>query len=343
MKLLEGGQSLLAAAHDPEAGTHAGVSVIVPAYNEESAIGPVLARLQETLEGAGRPYEIWVVDDGSTDGTAAAARQATGVHVVRHRANRGYGAALKSGLRRARYPLVAITDADGTYPNEQLPMLVAHLVAGDCDMVVGARTGASVAIPWQRRPAKWAIGRLANWIAGERIPDLNSGLRVFRREAVQGFLPILPDGFSFTTTITLGMLAHGFVVDYLPIDYHPRVGRSKIRPIRDTLNFIHLILRIGLYFAPLKIFLPASGVILALAVAWGVLSTVIFERLADVSTLVMVMAAIQIAGIGLLAELINRRTPTWVERPGRVRRGDEWEEAEWVDEPGDGALQREER
>jgi glycosyltransferase involved in cell wall biosynthesis len=289
-----------------------GVTVIVPAYNEETGIGPVLARLQTVMQETGYPYEICVVDDGSTDHTAEIARTVNAVCVIYHRTNRGYGAALKTGLRRARYGVVAITDADGTYPNEQIPALMNHLLARRCDMVVGARTGAQVAIPRERRPAKWAIGKLANWIAGESIPDLNSGLRVFRREMVLPFFSILPDGFSFTTTITLGMLAHGCVVDYLPIDYHPRVGRSKIRPIRDTLNFVQLILRLGLYFAPLKIFLPASGIILALALIWGVISLMVFHQLADVSTLVMVMAAIQVASIGLLAELINRRMPALI-------------------------------
>lgn len=296
-----------------------GLSVIVPVYNEQDAIESVLLRLQAVLTAAALPWEILVVDDGSTDRTAAivAAIVAAipGVGMVHHRANRGYGAALKTGLRRVRYDLVAITDADGTYPSEQIPILVGHLLAQRCDMVVGARIGSRVAIPRRRRPAKWAIGKLANWIAGESIPDLNSGLRVFRRAMAMQFFSILPDGFSFTTTITLGMLAHGCVVDYLPIDYHPRVGRSKIRPIRDTLNFVQLILRIGLYFAPLKIFLTASAILLGVALVWGILSTLVFARLADVSTLVMVMTAIQMAGIGLLAELINRRVPRLVQ-PG---------------------------
>jgi hypothetical protein len=230
--------------------------------------------------------------------------------VLQHHSNRGYGAAIKTGIRHARYDLIAITDADGTYPNEQIPLLAAHLQTGHYDMVVGARTGEHVAIPLLRRPAKWFIGKLANLVASEPIPDLNSGLRVFRRAAVMEFFDILPEGFSFTTTITLGMLTNGYLVDYLPIDYHRRVGRSKIRPIRDTLNFTQLILRIALYFAPLKLFLPLSGLLLLAAVAWGLFSTLVFQQLADVSTLVIVMTAAQFAAIGLLAELINRRFPS---------------------------------
>jgi hypothetical protein len=133
------------------------------------------------------------------------------------------------------------------------------------------------------------------------------------------FFDILPDGFSFTTTITLGMVTNGYLVDYLPVDYHSRVGRSKIRPVRDTLNFVQLILRIALYFAPLKIFVPLSIVLLLLALAWGLFSALVLGQLADVSTLVIVMTSAQVMAIGLLAELINRRFPSparsWRDHP----------------------------
>jgi hypothetical protein len=178
-------------------------------------------------------------------------------------------------------------------------------------MVVGARTGQQVAIPLLRRPAKWVIGQLANFVAGETIPDINSGLRVFRREAALPMFSMFPDGFSFTTTITLAMLTNGYLVDYLPINYHARVGQSKIRPVRDTLNFVQLILRMALYFAPLKFFLPLSGLIGLAAIGWGIFSAVALGRLADVSTLVIMMAAVQVAVVGLLAELINHRLPTF--------------------------------
>jgi hypothetical protein len=177
-------------------------------------------------------------------------------------------------------------------------------------MIVGARTGKKVAIPLIRRPAKWAINQLANFVAGEPIPDLNSGLRVFRKDIASRFFNILPDGFSFTTTITLGMLSNGFAVEYIPIDYLARTGKSKIKPIRDTLNFTQLVLRIALYFAPLKIFLPLSGLFFCASIAWGFISYFIFERLADVSTIVIAMAGFQVAVTGMLAELINRRIPS---------------------------------
>ena len=287
-----------------------GVTVIVPAYNEEHGIGSVLAQLGQVMQESGSAYEVIVVDDGSTDGTAAQA-EAAGVRVLRHEGNRGYGAALKSGIRHARFDLICITDADGTYPSERIPDLVTRLAQDGCDMVVGARTGEKVSIPLVRRPAKWAVGWLANLVAGQPIPDVNSGLRVFKRSAALRFFNMLPDGFSFTTTITLGMLTNGYLVDYVPIDYYARVGRSKIKPIQDTLNFVQLILRIALYFAPLKIFLPLSGLLLLLALAWGLFSAFVLGRLADVSTLVVVMAAVQVAVVGLLAELIDRRLPNY--------------------------------
>jgi len=288
-----------------------GVSIIIPAYNEEHGIGPVLEQLSQVMAASGLQYEVIVVDDGSQDSTAAVAEQHAGVTVLRHKGNRGYGAALKTGIRHANYDLICITDADGTYPNERIPDLVECMIEGNYDMVMGARTGKNVAIPLIRRPAKWAVGKLANLVAGEPIPDINSGLRIFKRSAALRFFNMLPDGFSFTTTITLGMLTNGYLVDYVPIDYYARVGRSKIKPIQDTLNFVQLILRIALYFAPLKIFLPLGGVLMLLAVAWGLFSWSVLGRLADVSTIVIVMAAVQVVVVGLLAELIDRRLPNY--------------------------------
>jgi glycosyltransferase involved in cell wall biosynthesis len=288
------------------------VAIVVPAYNEEHGLGAVLAQLsaiQAQMNAAGRQVEIIVVDDGSADQTSEVARQHKGITLIRHRVNRGYGAALKTGIRHAKGDWICITDADGTYPNERVPELVERAITGDFDMVVGARTGENVAIPLRRRPAKWVIGQLANFVAGEPIPDLNSGLRIFDRAAALRFFGILPDGFSFTTTITLGMLTNGYLIDYVPINYHVRVGRSKIRPIQDTLNFVQLVVRIALYFKPLKVFIPFSAMLLLLALVWAVFSKVVLGRLADVTTLVIAMTAIQVFMLGMLAELINQRLP----------------------------------
>lgn len=287
-----------------------GITVIIPAYNEERAIGPVLEQLLLVIGECQSEYEVIVVDDGSQDETATIARR-QGVTVLQHRQNRGYGAALKTGMRHAGHPLVCITDADGTYPNERIPELAQRLLSKEYDMVVGARVGENVAIPPLRRPAKWALGRLANFVAGEGIPDMNSGLRIFRRDVALRFTSILPNTFSFTTTITLAMLTNHYLVDYIPVDYYERVGKSKIRPIQDTANFVRLVWRIALYFAPLKIFLPLSAFLFVVALAWALFTLFYLGQLADVSTLVIVMTAFQVAVIGLLAELINKRLPNY--------------------------------
>ena len=285
------------------------LSIIIPAYNEEGGLGSVLDHLVSIVTEHLPDTEIIVVDDGSQDGTAAIAAGYANITVLSHPTNRGYGAALKTGIRHAQSDLICITDADGTYPNERIPDLLAQLQAEKYDMVVGARTGANVAIPLVRRPAKWVIRQLASYVASEPIPDLNSGLRLFRRDVALRFFNILPDGFSFTTTITLGMLSNNYMVYYLPIDYHARVGNSKIKPIRDTLNFTQLVLRIGLYFDPLKVFVPLSLLLLLLSVAWALFTKIAFGQLADVSALVIAMAALQVFVVGLLAELINQRLP----------------------------------
>ncbi len=286
-----------------------GLSIVVPVYNEGEAVMAAAERLVRVREAAGAACEVIFVDDGSDDGTenALSGLSSDGVSVVRHDSNRGYGAALKTGIRRARYDCVAITDADGTYPLERLGDLYNELVAQGADMVVGARTGANVSVPLIRRPAKWCLTKLANFLVGRKIPDLNSGLRVMRREVVERFLNILPDGFSFTTTITLAMLSNGYAVRYAPIDYSPRVGRSKVRPVYDTLNFLQLICRTTLYFNPLRVFLPLALILVAAGVVVALASGLFLGRIMDVTFGVCVMSAVIVLAIGLLADLIDKR------------------------------------
>jgi glycosyltransferase involved in cell wall biosynthesis len=279
------------------------LSAVIPAYNEEQALPGVLDSLQRVLDGLQRPYEIIVVDDGSEDGTAKLARS-RGVTVVQHGRNRGYGAALKSGIRQARSPWILITDADGTYPMDAIPLLLSE--TEHTDMVVGARVGGSAAEPRLRRLAKWMLRRLAMYLSEADIPDLNSGLRIFKREHALRLFPILPAGFSFTTTITLALLCNDERVCFLPVQYSKRVGRSKIRPLRDTLNFINVILRTILYFNPLKVFVPASLVTLA---GFGISLGYDLFILKDLTekTLILLLAGVQLLAIGLLADMISRR------------------------------------
>jgi glycosyltransferase involved in cell wall biosynthesis len=282
------------------------LTIIVPAYNEAKGIGPVLASIKATMDDASLDHEILVVDDGSQDGTAAVAETA-GFRVLRHPQNRGYGAALKTGIRYAAHELIAITDADGTYPNERIPALYALAVVGEYDMVVGARTGEEVHIPLIRRPAKWALNRLADHLARAHIPDLNSGLRLFRKELAEQYMHYLPSGFSFTTTLTLALLTNEYRVCYEPISYHKRVGKSKINPIKDTLNFTGLIVRTVMYFAPLRVLLPISGTLLLLALAVLVASALFTDRIMDVTVIVITMTALQIAVLALVADLVEKR------------------------------------
>jgi glycosyltransferase involved in cell wall biosynthesis len=283
-----------------------GFSIIIPANNEEAGIASVLERILSVMNRNNINYELLVVDDGSTDRTAELVRE-SGVGLIQHSSNRGYGAALKTGISRANYNAILITDADGTYPNEQILDLIRVYKEGNFDMVVGARTGENVSVPVIRKPAKWIISKLANYLIGLKIPDLNSGLRVMRKETLEKFMQILPDGFSFTTTITLAMLTSNHSVKYIPIDYFSRKGKSKIRPIYDTLNFMQLIIRTVLCFNPLKIFVPLSLILVMFAFIVLVGSWLLLGRVTDVSFGVILMTAIMVMAIGMLADLIDKR------------------------------------
>ena len=293
-----------------------GVTVLVPAFNEEGAVGREVAEIRRVLVGAGIPHEITVVDDGSTDETATRA-VAAGARVLRHLENCGYGAALKTGIMAARHEILVITDADGTYPVDQIPNLLEALKVAD--MAVGARTGTNVQIPLIRRPAKWILGLVANLVAGQRIPDLNSGLRAFRRDTVEQYFSVLSNQFSFTTTVTLALLADGYRVTYHPIDYSVRIGKSKITP-RHFMDFLVLVLRMAMLFQPLRVFLPLSigfGALGAAKVAFDVSVFAMLSRsqglerlyapVLSTSALLLVVIALQLAMVGLVADGVLRR------------------------------------
>ncbi|HET7033848.1 MAG TPA: glycosyltransferase family 2 protein, partial [Casimicrobiaceae bacterium] len=231
------------------------VAVIVPAYNEQDAVRGTVEHVRRALADARVPHEIFVVNDGSDDETSAQAR-AAGAQVIDFPDNIGYGHALKAGIAATDSDLVAILDADGTYPPDALPAMIA--MAEHADMVVADRGAAMNNVPWVRRPAKWMLKVLASIVAQRRINDVNSGLRVFRRTSLEQFVPLLPDGYSFTTTITLCMLATNLTVVYHPIHYGRRIGHSKIRA-RHFFKFIFLVVRLTVFFQPLRIFLPLGA------------------------------------------------------------------------------------
>jgi glycosyltransferase involved in cell wall biosynthesis len=287
----------------------AAVSIVIPAFNEEAGIAGVLAELVEELNTrlSGIPAEVLVVDDGSTDRTAeqAATVEDPRVRVCRHDRNRGYGAAIKTGVRLASHPWVLITDADGTYPNEFIAPLLAE--RGEHDMVVGARRGAVAKIPLIRRPAKWVLGRLAAYLTRVDIPDLNSGLRVMRKDLVERHMNLLPDGFSLTTTITLALISSGNRVQYLPINYLRRKGASKIRPVADTLNFLMLILRTIAYFEPLRVFIPAAAFFFACSILVAALGHLVTGRVLDGTIVMLFVTGVHLTGLGIVADMLSRR------------------------------------
>lgn len=233
-----------------------GVSVVVPAYNEEGGIAGDIRAIHEAFRNSGRPYEVIVVDDGSRDRTAEAAQSAGDVRLIRHRRNLGVGAARKTGIRAARHDIIVTTDGDGTYPNHRMPELVRLL--SDNDMAVGSRTGKNVVVSWVRWPAKWFIRRLACYLTRTEIPDLNSGLRAFRKTTALRYFYLLPDSHSWEATITLAYLCNHHAVEFLPVDYYSRKGISSFHPIYDTYNYISLVIRTIMYFNPLRIFIPLS-------------------------------------------------------------------------------------
>ncbi len=275
-------------------------SVIIPALNEEGGIAAVIDRLQSLFP---KP-EIIVVDDGSVDRTGDIAR-AKGVVVLRHPSSGGYGRSLKDGIRAATNDIIAITDADGTYPVERIPEFVQHVETG-FDMVVGARTGKHYRGAFLKMPARIVFQWLVEFTTGRHVPDINSGLRVFRKTAVLGFESDLCNGFSFTTTITLIYLLTGKFVHYVPIEYGVRSGTSKVRIIRDSLRTLQYITEVIVTYNPLKLFVLMSGIL-------GVFSLTSFIEFLIARDAFGLLLAVQfligsciLFGMGLLAHTRNR-------------------------------------
>jgi glycosyltransferase involved in cell wall biosynthesis len=275
------------------------VSIVVPAFNEEEGLGSVLAALEDWR---GRGTEIIVVDDGSTDRTAEIARSA-GVHVIRHRVNKGYGAALKAGIRAAQGEVIVTLDSDGQHNPCDIQRLLTELP--ECDMVVGMR-GKSSHTPTIRKPGKWILVRVANYLAQTEIPDLNSGFRAIRAATLNRFLHILPNGFSFSTTLTLALFKEGYNVAYVPITASPRSGRSTVRPIHDGLNTILLIVRTIALFDPLKVFMPASGLLLLIGLLYWILDSLYAHRPNIPSgAVVLLVSAVVVFMFGILADQVS--------------------------------------
>lgn len=284
------------------------LSVVIPVYNEEETVVSTITDVMRELDGA-LCYEIIAVNDGSTDASAERIEAAglLNVKVVNHVANSGYGKSLYDGILEAQYDTIAILDADGTYPVDQLKLLLQYVPA--YDMVVGARTGREFKRGLFKHPARRLFRFLAEYATGQNIPDVNSGFRVFKRDIVLGFKGFLSTGFSFTTSLTLLFMLNLHYVKYVPIHYFERPGkaRSKVKPIKDTLRAGQIILSTILHFNPIKLFLLlatgnlAVGVVVAL-VHLLVLRSLILQLIAAIS----IASFVPMFGLGMLAEQLRR-------------------------------------
>ena len=271
------------------------IPIIIPAHNEEEGIADVINGIKQLNAG----YEIIVVDDGSTDNTYKLAAE-TGVTVIRHPYNKGYGAALKTGIRNAEADIVLFMDADGQHKPGDIKKLMQYI--GEYDMIVGARTKKSK-ISLLRRPGKKVLSITANYLAGMKIPDLNSGFRALKKNVAMEFMHILPNSFSFSTTITLALITSGYSVKYVPIDAPERVGKSKIKPFRDGFRFILMIVRTISLFNPLKIFLPVS-VLLFLSGMSSLIYDIIHGNIGDTS-LLLIISSVLIFFFGVLSDQVS--------------------------------------
>jgi glycosyltransferase involved in cell wall biosynthesis len=272
------------------------VSIVIPAFNE----GPSISTVVTALAAAASWREIIVVDDGSADETGARAC-AAGATVVRHPYNKGNGAAVKSGIRKATGDYVLIIDGDGQHSPDDARRLVARL--GEYDLVIGARSTSTQATH-ARRFGNSALNGFASYLTGRDIPDLTSGFRAARRECLREFLHLLPNGFSTPTTTTLAFIKAGYNVAFEPTEARPRVGNSKIRFARDGAKFFVIILKIVTLFSPLRVFLPLSAVAFSLGVLYGIWNVIAQARIPN-GSVVLILFAVVVFLVGLVSEQIS--------------------------------------
>ncbi len=279
-------------------------SVIIPCFNEGQAIARVVHDLKDFLDQqANGLFEIIVVDDGSTDNTPVVLQDVPGIRVHRHPVNRGYGASIKTGIRLAAGQFVATYDGDGQHNPADLWRLCQKIQQEDWALVVGARTKLLHSSLW-RMPGKWALGWLANFLSRTKIPDLNSGLRVFRREVISRYLHLCAERFSFSTTSTLIVMNRGYAVAYEPIQVNSRQGKSTVSLMTGYETFL-LILRVVLMFDPLRVFVPASLLLVISGILLGIYPYFILKKGLTTGSLLVILAGILVFFFGLLADQIS--------------------------------------
>ncbi len=272
------------------------VSVVIPAMNEEDSIAGVVSGLRSLAAWR----EVLVIDDGSSDATAQRAEHA-GARVIRHPYNKGNGAAVKTGIRNASGEFILIVDGDGQHQPVDAQRIAARL--GDYDLVIGARsTGTQATLT--RRAGNALLNRLATYLTGRPIPDLTSGFRAARRDYLREFLHLLPNGFSTPTTTTLAFIKAGYNVTFEPVHARPRTGQSKLRVARDGAKFFLILLRVITIFSPLRIFVPLSGLTLAVGAAYGLVNFVAAGRIPNGAVILLLFAVIVFL-VGLISEQIS--------------------------------------
>jgi glycosyltransferase involved in cell wall biosynthesis len=287
------------------------VTIVLPCYNEQDHVLAEIERITLAMDATEFSYELLVIDDKSTDGTLAvlqgAVKRFPNMRLMPFRRNGGSGTARRIGTNEAYGRIVVWTDADMTYPNQRIPEFVQYLIDNpDVDQVVGARTSEQGTHKLFRVPAKWMIRKVAEWLAATKIPDLNSGLRAFRRDVSLPYLRLLPPGFSCVTTITMSFLSNQHAVDYLPIDYAKRAGTSKFHFIKDAYRYILQVLRMVMYFNPIKVLMPLALWLFFAGIVKGIVDVIRYDLRVTTSTLLLVMSGLIIASMALLADLIVR-------------------------------------
>jgi glycosyltransferase involved in cell wall biosynthesis len=284
------------------------VSIVLPVFNEQGHLDEELNRIRKGMDHSSYVYEIIVVDDGSTDGSGDRLREIEGIRLLQFATNRGSGSARRYGTQAARGRIVVWTDVDMTYPNDTIPELVDELEG--VDQVVGARTSEAGTVKLFRRPAKWLIRKLASYLTGVRIPDLNSGFRAFRRDVALPYLHLLPRGFSCVTTLTMSFLSNGYSVKYVPIEYAERAGESKFHWWKDTKRYLLQVVRLTLMWEPMRVFGPPAAIIGVIGVAKLVYDLVDKDFRVATNTVVILGVAFALGLIGMIADLmvqLNKR------------------------------------
>jgi glycosyltransferase involved in cell wall biosynthesis len=282
------------------------ITVVIPAYNEAAGIGSVLTELRQVINAhpqlAGT--QVVVVDDGSRDGTAEQAHAGGADHVVRHPHNLGYGRAIKHGIAVAAHDTIVIADADGSYPLNEIPRLVAKYQEG-FDMVVGARTGPQYRESALKAPLRGILKFLVEFSVGRRVPDVNSGLRIFSKTTVESYLAHLSNSFSFTTSVTLAYMLTGRFVTYETIDYRPRIGKSNVRLFRDSLRTLQYIVHSITIYNPIKLFLLLSLICGLVALVCFVLAISGLFAGGGIAAVMALLTALLVFSLGLIADVIQ--------------------------------------